>query len=194
MKQMKKILLLQLPLPVEQALVEQLKPLEGVELFYAPALVAVPDLVVTGGESARQALSGCPVLSLSFTRPLRLGALLRQIGQRLAEPSLHIGNIAIGDSLLKPQEKILVRAGGDSIAMTDREVEILVYLAKSPGCPVSRDELLKNVWQYQEGLDTHTLETHIYRLRQKIELSAEAPRLLLTVEGGYALHLSQTAV
>jgi DNA-binding response OmpR family regulator len=83
---------------------------------------------------------------------------------------------------------------GEDIALTDREVDILAYLVRHRQAPVSRDMLLKNVWQYQEGVDTHTLETHIYRLRQKIEASADEPRLLLTVEGGYRLHLPETAV
>lgn len=153
-----------------------------------------PDLIVTGEEGADVYAPGRPVLPLSFTRPQRLGVLLRQIGQMLAQPVLYIGDIVLGTSVFKPQERLLVRAEGGEISLTDREVDILAYLARHQASPVSREELLKNVWQYQEGVDTHTLETHIYRLRQKIEISAEAPRILLTVEGGYSLHLPETAV
>ncbi|MCE9506723.1 MAG: helix-turn-helix domain-containing protein [Alphaproteobacteria bacterium] len=193
MKQMKKILLIQIPPAVERALTEQLQT--GVDWEIAvlteapPVFSRRPDLVVTGGGGAA-VFSGCPVLALSWAKPRRLGAVLRQIGQMLAQPVLYTGDIAIGPYTFKPQEKSLTRPDGEDIALTDREVDILAYLARSPGQPVSRDELLKNVWQYQEGIDTHTLETHIYRLRQKIEASAEEPRLLLTVGGGYSLHLS----
>ncbi len=186
---MKKILLLQLPPAIEQALTEQLKTFAELEVISLEVMSAgaAPDIIVTGGQSEGAA---CPVLALSFAKPLRLGVLLGQIGRMLAEPMLYIGDIMIGEWLFKPQEKILTQKGGGNTALTDREVAILAYLAKYPGRAVSRDELLKNVWQYQEGLDTHTLETHIYRLRQKIEPVAEEPRLLLTAEGGYSLHLS----
>jgi hypothetical protein len=193
MKQMKKILLIQIPPAVERALIEQLEPCAGWEVGVLkevpPVFGPMPDLVVTGG-AVTPVFSGCPVLALSWAKPRRLGAVLRQIGQMLAQPVLYIGDIAIGSYMFKPQEKSLTRPNGEEIALTDREVDILAYLARYPGQPVSRDELLKNVWQYQEGIDTHTLETHIYRLRQKIEASAEEPRLLLTVGGGYSLHSS----
>jgi|SRR3972149_523321 len=188
---MKKILLIQLPPALEQALTEQLKPCSDLEIIsiknFSGFSGSLPDLVITGS-SAAATFPGCPVLPLLWTKPRRLGVLLRQIGQMLAQPILYIDDIALGSYAFKPQEKSLTRPDGVEIALTDREVDILVYLVRHPGQPVSRDELLKNVWQYQEGVDTHTLETHIYRLRQKIEISAEEPRLLLTTEGGYCLH------
>jgi len=196
MKHMKKIILMQLPAPVEQALMEHLGTFGEFETVSAggnfhDVAADDPDLVVAAAEVR---VPGCPVLLLSFARPYRLGALLRQIGQMIAQPVLYIDDIAIGDYIFKPQEKVLSREENDDIALTDREVDILAYLARHNKTPVSRDALLKNVWQYQEGVDTHTLETHIYRLRQKIEASAEEPRILLTVEGGYRLHLPETAV
>lgn len=191
MKQMKKILLIDLPPAVAQALTEQLAPSEewavGCLDKGPEGTPPLPDLVVAGTAAAAQAFTGCPVLLLSWAKPRRLGAVLRQAGQMLAQPVLYTGDLAIGAHVLKPQERALVRDDGEEIALTDREVDILAYLARHRGKPVSRDELLKNVWQYQEGTDTHTLETHIYRLRQKIEASAEEPRLLLTVAGGYVL-------
>lgn len=199
MKHMKKIILMQLPAPVEQALMEHLATFGEFETVSAggspPIAADDPDLVIAG---TAVRVPGCPVLLLSFVRPYRLGALLRQIGQMIAQPVLYIDDISIGDYIFKPQEKVLSREGstseGEDIALTDREVDILAYLARHNRTPVSREMLLKNVWQYQEGVDTHTLETHIYRLRQKIEASAEEPRILLTVEGGYRLHLPETAV
>jgi DNA-binding response OmpR family regulator len=63
----------------------------------------------------------------------------------------------------------------------------LKYLYRSGPKAVSRDELLKEVWGYNAAVTTHTLETHIYRLRQKIETDAQVPKLLLTETGGYRL-------
>jgi hypothetical protein len=189
MKQMKKILLTHIPPAVEQALTEQLKPFSGLTIIKDSSGLK-PDLVVTGSDGSG-IVSGCPVFSLPAEKPFRLGAVLRQIGQMLAQPVLHMGDIALGPYIFKPQEKSLQR-GGDKIFLTDREVDILAYLVRHQGRPVGRDELLKNVWQYQEGIDTHTLETHIYRLRQKIETSAEDPRLILTTGDGYSLSFSKT--
>ena len=192
---MKKIVLMQIPGAVQQALMEHLGFLEGFETVClekdtGDLAAQDPDLVIAG---VPVHIPGCPVLQLNFARPQRLGALLRQTGQMLAQPVLYIDDIVLGDYVFKPQEKVLSREGAEDIALTDREVDILAYLARRRA-PVSRDTLLKNVWQYQEGVDTHTLETHIYRLRQKIEVSAEEPRLLLTVGSGYCLHLPERAV
>lgn len=198
LKQMKKILLIQIPAPVEQALTEQLKPfssLEVLSLKKPPADAALmPDIVVTSAVGQETIFPGCPVLPLTWSKPQRLGLLLRQIGQMLSRPVLYIEDIAVGPYTFKSQEKSLVKEDGEEIALTDREVDILAYLVRRPGKPVSRDELLKNVWQYQEGVDTHTLETHIYRLRQKIEKQVDAPSILMTTEGGYSLHLPERCV
>ena len=197
MKKMKKILLTHIPVPVEQALLEHLETFGefGIASIDSKQVDNIsardPDLVIAG---AAISVTGCPVLSVSFERPQRLGALLRQIGQMIAQPILYIDDINIGNDIFKPQEKILTRASGEDVALTDREVELLVYFIRHRETPISRETLLKNVWQYQEGVDTHTLETHIYRLRQKLEASAEEPRILLTVEGGYSLHLPSAAV
>jgi hypothetical protein len=192
MKQMKKIVLTHIPPAVEQALMEHLRPFESFEVETAAAdlSAADPDLVIAG---APVSLPGCPVLALSFDRPHRLGDLLRQVGQMMAQPVLYIDDIPIGAYLFQPQKRTLARAGGDSIALTDREADMLAYLVRRRGRPVSRDMLLRDVWQYQEGVDTHTLETHIYRLRQKMEDTADAPGLLLTVEGGYTLHFPEAS-
>jgi hypothetical protein len=197
MKHMKKIILIDIPAPVDHALAEHLKgdfEMTPLEKGAGGSGGHDPDLIIAAAGALPQGATGCPVLALSFAQPLRLGTLLRQIGQMLAQPVLYIDDVDLGGCLFKPQEKSLAREGREDIALTDREVGILAYLLRHRAAPVSREALLKNVWQYQEGIDTHTLETHIYRLRQKIEESADAPRLLLTVEGGYRLHLPETTL
>lgn len=196
---MKKILLMQLPAPVEQALTEHLKDARCFEIVsvkeHVPDLAGYnPDLVIIGDAGFQVNAPGCPVLLLPCAQTCRLGDVLRRAGQMLAQPVLYIDDIAIGACVFRPQEKSIVNAEGLEIGLTDREVDLLAYLASRRGEPVRREELLKNIWRYQEGVDTHTLATHIYRLRQKIEISADAPRFLLTVEGGYCLHPSEREV
>ena len=71
--------------------------------------------------------------------------------------------------------------------LTEKETAILRYLYRSGQNPVSREVLLQEVWGYNSGVTTHTLETHIYRLRQKIEKDPANAALLVTEAGGYKL-------
>lgn len=186
MESLKKICFWSLPRRVETALAEQLA--RGI-LPTVPEVVPGPaaaDIVIAGG-ALPLPLPGVPVITLSPGRKLRLGALLRQVRQMLEEPALYLEPFALGDYIFHPQEKQLTDQGDGVIDLTDKEVEILVYLARHR--LASREDLLKNVWRYQDGVDTHTLETHIYRLRQKIEASADHPQLLVTDEQGYRLNI-----
>jgi DNA-binding CsgD family transcriptional regulator len=193
MKDLGKIALVGLPPALEMALLQQL----GADPDLSVAVVATPspesapifaDLVIYAGTS-RNLPPGVPALPLDTAKAARLGAILRQAQQMLDEPVLYLDDFPVGPYIFQPQEKALARQGQQDIALTDKEADILVYLAKRRDAAVSRDELLRHVWRYQEGIDTHTLETHIYRLRQKMEVSAEQPTLLVTVEGGYRLNL-----
>ena len=73
------------------------------------------------------------------------------------------------------------------VRLTEKETNILKFLYRATGSVVARDVLLHEVWGYNAGVTTHTLETHIYRLRQKIELDPSNARLLVTESGGYRL-------
>ena len=83
--------------------------------------------------------------------------------------------------------KLLVTEDDKKIRLTEKETNILKYLYRAGGKPVARDELLAEVWGYNAAVTTHTLETHIYRLRQKVEPDPAHARLLLTDAGGYRL-------
>lgn len=128
------------------------------------------------------------LVTLTPGRPEPFGQFLRRLARAAAEPALHIGDFAVGAYLFSPQDKSLTRqdavTAAAPIALTDRESDMLIYIARQRGRAVGRDELLKNVWRYQDGVDTHTLETHIYRLRQKL---GDGPALLVTEDDGYAL-------
>src|SRR5947207_2619924 len=73
------------------------------------------------------------------------------------------------------------------VRLTEKETAILRFLYRAGQTPVSRETLLQEVWGYNSGVTTHTLETHIYRLRQKIEKDAANPEILVTEAGGYKL-------
>lgn len=193
---MKKILLWELPEAVESALRQQIENFNKYVISPSRDLQNIVsrdthDIIVLPETKDISPFKGCPVLALSLHHPLRLGGVLRQIEQILRQPALYLEDMRIGDYIFKPQEKLLSHQGREDIFLTDREVDILVYLAKHQGRPVTRDALLWNVWQYQEGIDTHTLETHIYRLRQKLETTAEEPKILLTTDGGYRLQCDE---
>ena len=85
--------------------------------------------------------------------------------------------------------KVLLDAAGKKLRLTEKETNILKYLYRAGGKTISREELLSEVWGYNAGVTTHTLETHVYRLRQKIEPDPANARLLITDAGGYRLQL-----
>jgi len=122
------------------------------------------------------------------SKKYRLGDILAKIVQIATHPLQYIEDISIGNIVFSPQEKLIIKEGRE-VTLTDKEVDILYYLIKNIGVEVAKDRILKDVWEYQEGVDTHTLETHIYRLRQKIENNADSPDFLITKEQGYILNV-----
>ena len=73
------------------------------------------------------------------------------------------------------------------IRLTEKETSILKYLFRAGDAVIGRDELLNEVWGYNSGVTTHTLETHVYRLRQKLEADPSNAQILVTEPGGYRL-------
>lgn len=95
--------------------------------------------------------------------------------------------LQIGPYRFKPAMKLLLDADENKIRLTEKETNILKYLYRAGGKPVAREELLDQVWGYHAEANTHTLETHVYRLRQKIE--ANRRRIVITESGGYRLQM-----
>ena len=93
----------------------------------------------------------------------------------------------MGAYTFSPNAKMLLSENGVKLRLTEKETAILQYLNRAKGEVVSRDDLLRDVWGYNANVTTHTLETHIYRLRQKIESDPANAKLLLTDAGGYRL-------
>jgi DNA-binding response OmpR family regulator len=124
------------------------------------------------------------------TKPFRFAVLLARIRTQLR---LHEASedaiFAIGPYKFWPASKLLLNQQGSKLRLTQKETSILRYLYRAGEQPASRERLLQEVWGYNSGIATHTLETHIYRLRQKIEIDAAAPAILVTAAGGYKLVL-----
>jgi DNA-binding response OmpR family regulator len=123
-------------------------------------------------------------------RPVRLKALLARIRANLAAAETSGTNpIRIGPYELRPMEKLLVDLSDERrIRLTEKEVAILEHLAGADES-TSREALLQEVWGYQSGVTSHTLETHVYRLRQKIEADPSNAAILVNEAGGYRLVL-----
>ena len=126
-----------------------------------------------------------------FGGPAMLGGLVAAYLTATHLPFLALSEdavFAIGPYTFKPAAKLLLdNEKRKKVRLTEKETSILKYLFRAGDRAVSRDVLLNEVWGYNAGVTTHTLETHVYRLRQKIEPDPANARLLLTEQGGYKL-------
>ena len=121
-------------------------------------------------------------------KPFRFAVLLARIRVQLRQHEMsEDATFQIGSYVFFPSGKLLTSASGEKLRLTEKETAILLYLNRAKGIVVSRDELLREVWGYNANVTTHTLETHIYRLRQKIEANPANAQLLVTDAGGYRL-------
>ena len=112
-----------------------------------------------------------------------------QSGINLYENS-ESGYLYFNDYVVKPVNKeIYNNRNNETVKLTEKEVSILKYLYKTRDRIVSKNELLQEVWDYSPEVTTHTIETHIYRLRQKVEHEDAEAQLILTAEGGYQLKI-----
>lgn len=119
--------------------------------------------------------------------PIRIGVLLTSLRAALARRGQVRPDPDLGPYRFDPTGLRLIHTDGREIRLTAKEAAILRHLRRHDGATVPRDALLDAVWGYASGVATHTVETHIYRLRRKIEADPARPALLLTVPGGYAL-------
>jgi DNA-binding response OmpR family regulator len=121
-------------------------------------------------------------------KPFKFAVLLARIRAQLRQHEASEDAVfRIGPYTFRPGAKILVSEKGSKLKLTEKETAILRYLYRAGTKVVSRDTLLAEVWGYNAHVTTHTLETHIYRLRQKIEINPSSARILVTEPGGYKL-------
>ena len=151
--------------------------------------VKCPILMLTGHDSDADTILGLDAGANDYvTKPFKFPVLLARIRAQLRQHEQSEDAIfALGPYTFKPAMKMLLTEDDRKIRLTEKETNILKFLYRSPEGVVARDVLLHEVWGYNAGVTTHTLETHIYRLRQKIEPDPSNAQLLVTESGGYRL-------
>lgn len=169
-----------------------LPDMDGVEVCKAlrESGVRAPVILLTGAAREEQdQVAGLDAGANDYVlKPFKFSVLLARIRAHLrSHEASEDAVFQIGPYEFRPSAKLLVDQKQRKIRLTDKETMILKYLFRSGAKPVGREELLREVWGYNSGVTTHTLETHVYRLRQKIEPDAQSPRLLITETGGYRL-------
>jgi len=151
--------------------------------------VAAPVIMLTAASGEAETILGLESGATDYvTKPFKFNVLLARIRAHLRtheqseDMVLHIGPYEF-----RPGDRMLRDLKGRKLRLTDKEANILKYLYRAGAKAVTRDELLSEVWGYNASVTTHTLETHIYRLRQKIEPDPAHARILVTEAGGYRL-------
>ena len=153
-----------------------------------------PIIVLTAHDSDSDAVRGLNSGANDYVgKPFRFVVLLARIRSQLRQyEASEDAEFKVGPYTFRPTSKNLIDAQGGKLRLTEKEAAILRFLHRAEQQPVPRETLLKHVWGYNSNVTTHTLETHIYRLRQKIEANPAEAQLLVTEAGGYKLVESQT--
>src|ERR1700747_3189905 len=146
-----------------------------------------PIIILTGHNTDSDTILGLESGANDYvTKPFRFAVLLARIRAQLRQHEASEDAIfTIGPYTFRPSSKILLNPTGSKMRLTEKETAVLRYLYRAGQRLVSRETLLQEVWGYNSGLTTHTLETHIYRLRQKIEKDAASPAILVTQTGRF---------
>ncbi len=148
-----------------------------------------PIIMLTGHDTDSDTILGLESGANDYVvKPFRFAVLLARIRAQLRQHEASEDAVfTIGPYSFRPSSKLLLNPKGTKVRLTEKETAILRYLYRAGQKPVSRETLLQEVWGYNSGVTTHTLETHIYRLRQKVEKDAATPAILVTEAGGYKL-------
>ncbi len=153
------------------------------------AAVKTPIVMLTGAADEADQVQGLEAGANDYvTKPFRFAVLLARVRAHLrSHEQSEDAVFTVGPYTFKPAAKLLLTAANKKIRLTEKETSILKYLYRQ-GKAVGRETLLHEVWGYNPAVTTHTLETHIYRLRQKIEPDPAKAALILTESGGYKLN------
>ncbi len=152
--------------------------------------VKSPVIMLTAAETEADTILGLDAGANDYiTKPFRLGVLLARLRAQLRQHEQSEDAVfTIGPYTFRPSAKLLVHGETkQKVRLTEKETAILKYLYRSGSLVVGRDTLLGEVWGYNAGVTTHTLETHVYRLRQKIKADPSNAEILVTEPGGYRL-------
>lgn len=151
--------------------------------------VKCPILMLTGHDTDADTILGLDAGANDYvTKPFKFPVLLARIRAQLrTHEQSEDAVFQLGPYTFRPSMKMLITEDEKKVRLTEKETNILKFLYRAQDGVVARDVLLHEVWGYNAGVTTHTLETHIYRLRQKIEPDPSNARLLVTESGGYRL-------
>jgi DNA-binding response OmpR family regulator len=152
--------------------------------------VKSPVIMLTAAESDADTILALDAGANDYvTKPFRLGVLLARLRAQLRQHEQSEDAVfTIGPYTFRPSAKVLIHGETQrKVRLTEKETSILKYLYRNGSKVVGRDILLNEVWGYNAGVTTHTLETHVYRLRQKIEADPSNAEILVTEPGGYRL-------
>jgi DNA-binding response OmpR family regulator len=154
----------------------------------------MPIIILTGSCDEDAIVRGLDAGANDYlTKPFHLNELAARLRAQLRIfDSGEDAIVMIGQYAFQPATRLLMDREKRRLRLTTKETAILRFLYRAGG-PVTRPVLLDKVWGYNSGTTTHTLETHIYRLRQKIEVNPAESRLLVTVAGGYRLNAAAAA-
>ncbi len=150
-----------------------------------------PIIMLTGADSDADTILGLEAGANDYVvKPFKFGVLLARVRAHLrSHEQSEDAVFKIGPYEFRPAVKMLVTGDDKKIRLTEKETSILKFLYRAGGKAVTREVLLDEVWGYNSGVTTHTLETHVYRLRQKIEPDPSNASILLTESGGYRLSI-----
>ncbi len=148
-----------------------------------------PVIMLTAQDSEADHVEGLEAGANDYvTKPFKFGILLARIRAHLrSHEASEDAVFQIGPYTFRPSAKLLIGERGSKLKLTEKETAILRFLYRAGRAVVNRDTLLAEVWGYNAHVTTHTLETHIYRLRQKIEPNPATAAILVTEAGGYKL-------
>ena len=152
--------------------------------------VRTPILMLTGADGEADTILGLDSGANDYiTKPFRLNVLLARLRAQLRQHEASEDAVfSIGPYTFRPSAKTLIDdAKRRKVRLTEKETAILKYLYRAGEKTIGRAILLNEVWGYNSGVTTHTLETHVYRLRQKIERDPAKAEILVTEPGGYRL-------
>ena len=149
-----------------------------------------PIIMLTGADTDADTILGLDAGANDYiTKPFRMGVLLARLRAHIRQHEQSEDAVfQIGPYAFQPAQKLLLDGETNKkVRLTEKEASILKYLFRAGDKVIGRDVLLNEVWGYNAGVTTHTLETHVYRLRQKIERDPSNARILVTEPGGYKL-------
>ncbi|WP_027171433.1 response regulator transcription factor [Methylobacterium sp. 10] len=148
-----------------------------------------PVIMLSAQDSEEDTVEGLEAGANDYvSKPFKFAVLLARIRAHLrSHEASEDAVFQIGPYTFRPGAKLLVCERGSKLKLTEKETAILRFLYRAGREVVARDTLLAEVWGYNAQVTTHTLETHIYRLRQKIEPNPAVTAILVTEGGGYKL-------